>query len=135
MPFEPLTIKLERLANRIEALPLEQTVAQLDDLIAAAKGLVESPDLAILLSNLAEGSAGVVPAAKQLDPTLHKIRAFTDAARQLAIETQTQIEKSRPLAEDVADTLDQISETARSLRLLAEMLERQPEAILRGKRE
>jgi hypothetical protein len=62
-----------------------------------------------------------------------KNMAAQGPARQLMIETQTRIEKSQPLAEDVTDTLDQISEMARSVRLPAEMLEQQPEAIFRGK--
>jgi paraquat-inducible protein B len=133
VPLEPLTEKLERLTARIAALPLEQTLAKLNDLIGATKRLVESPALATLLNSLAEGSSSLVPAARQVEPTLGEIRTLAEGARELLGETQTLIEESQPLAEDVTDTLDAISETARSMRLLAEMLERQPGAILRGK--
>ena len=43
------------------------------------------------------------------------------------------MENLQPLTADVTRTLDQIDEAARSMRLLADMLERQPQAILRGK--
>ena len=56
VPLEPLGEKMKRIAGRIEALPLEETVARLNGLIEAAKRLVESPAVAGLLTNLAEGS-------------------------------------------------------------------------------
>jgi paraquat-inducible protein B len=133
MPLEPLTAKIERLATRISALPLEQTVARLNGLIDAATQLAKNPALTQLLSNLAESSESFVPAAKQLDPVLSDIRATGSQAREIMAETQTLIEASQPLAVDLTCTLEQIGETARSMRLLAEMFERQPEAVLRGK--
>ena len=132
-PFEPVTKKMERIAARIAALRLEETVARLNELIEAAKRLVENPALAELLNNLGEGSASLVPAAKQLDPTLAEIRTLAGRSRELIAKTEVLVEKTQPVGEDVSRTLDQIGETARSLRLLAEMLEREPEAILRGK--
>jgi paraquat-inducible protein B len=108
-------------------------VARLNGLIESAKRLVENPALARLLTNLAEGSSSLVPAAKQLDPTLHEVRAMGGRAGELMQETQKLMEDLQPLAADVTRTLDQIDDTARSMRLLADMLERQPQAILRGK--
>jgi hypothetical protein len=43
------------------------------------------------------------------------------------------IEESRELPADLARALEQISQSTRSIQLLAELLERQPESILRGK--
>lgn len=133
MPLEAMGEKMTRLADRIEAMPLEETVARLNGLIESAKRLVENPALARLLTNLAEGSSSLVPAAKQLDPTLHEVRAMGGRAGELMQETQKLMEDLQPLAADVTRTLDQIDDTARSMRLLADMLERQPQAILRGK--
>jgi paraquat-inducible protein B len=133
LPFEPLTEKMDRLATRIAALPLEQTVAKLNSLIDAATHLVESPALATLLDNLAEGSAIVVPAAKQIDPTLKEMHALAGSSQELVGESRTLIKDTQPLIEDLTDALDQIGATARSMRALSDMLERQPQAILRGK--
>jgi paraquat-inducible protein B len=133
VPLEPLGEKMKRIAGRIEALPLEETVARLNGLIEAAKRLVESPAVAGLLTNLAEGSSSLVPAAKQLEPALHEVRALGARAGELMQETQALMENLQPLTADVTRTLDQIDEAARSMRLLADMLERQPQAILRGK--
>ena len=48
-------------------------------------------------------------------------------------KAQTLIEDAQPVAEELTPLLEQISETARSMQLLTDMLERQPEAVLRGK--
>ena len=135
VPFEPLTVKADRLAARIAALPLEQTVAKVDGLIAAARRLIENPAVARLLNNLAEGSATMASAAKQIDPTLKEIRALAGTSQELVGESQALVKDTQPLIEDLADTLDQIGATARSMRALSDTLERQPEAILRGKRQ
>ena len=47
---------------------------------------------------------------------------------------QELLDRSRPLPEQLERMLEQLTLTARSLRVLTEMLERHPEAILRGRR-
>ena len=133
MPFEPLTTKLERVAARISALPLEQTVAQMNSLIAAVRRSIEDPELRRLLTNLAETSEALTPAARRLDPTL---RAATDmAARASAAlaEARLLLEQSGALPQELDGALGEFTNFARSLRMLAEMLERQPQALLLGK--
>ena len=132
-PFEPLSARLERVAARISALPLERIVKELEGTIAAARRIVEDPAVPHLLANLANASDVLVPAARQLDPTLRAATAVTDQARESLAEVQELLNQSRALPEQIVHLLEEIEDAARSLRLLAEMLERQPEAILRGK--
>ena len=40
-----------------------------------------------------------------------------------------------PLQQDIRDTLREVSRAAQSMRTLTDMLDRQPEALLRGKQE
>lgn len=132
-PFEPLTTKLDRIAALVSDLPLEQTVAQMNSLIAGARRRVEDPALRRLLTNLAETSEALTPAARRLDPTL---RAATDmAARASAAlaEARLLLERSEVLPRELYSALGEFTDSARSLRLLAEMLERQPQALLLGK--
>ena len=51
----------------------------------------------------------------------------------MPMKPPTSSNQSRALPEQIVHLLEEIEDAARSLRLLAEMLERQPEAILRGK--
>ena len=132
-PLEPLAAKLERMAARVAALPLERIVAELEGLLAAARRRVEDPALPRLLANLAEASEALAPAARRLDPTL---RAAADLAAQASAglaETRALLERSRTLPHELERALEELTATARSLRQLAEMLERRPEAVLRGK--
>jgi paraquat-inducible protein B len=133
LPFQPLSARLERVTARASALPLERIVKELEGLIAAARRIVEDPAVPHLLANLASASDVLVPAARQLDPTLRAATALTDQARESLAEVQELLNQSRALPEQIVHLLEEIEDAARSLRLLTEMLERQPEAILRGK--
>jgi paraquat-inducible protein B len=86
-----------------------------------------------LLANLARASDVLVPAARQLDPTLRAATALTDQAGVSLAEVQELLNQSRALPEQIENLLEELEDAARSLRLLAELLERQPEALLRGR--
>ena len=132
-PFEPLTTKLERVAARVSDLPLEQTVAQMNSLIAAARRRVEDPALRRLLTNLAETSEALTPAARRLDPTLRAAADMAARASAALAEARLLLERSEALPQELESALVEFTDSARSLRLLADMLERQPQALLLGK--
>ena len=121
------------MAARIAALPLEQTVAELEDLVAAARRLVDDPALPRLLANLAEGSEALAPAARRLDPTLRAATDLAAQARATLAETRVLLERSTTLPHELERALEELTATARSMRQLTEMLEQHPEAMLRGK--
>jgi paraquat-inducible protein B len=132
-PFEPLMTKLEHVAARISDLPLEQTVAQMNNLIAAALRRVEDPAVRRLITNLAETSEALTPAARRLDPTLRAAADLATRASTALAQASLLLEQSGALPQELESALGAFNETARSLRLLAETLERQPQALLLGK--
>jgi paraquat-inducible protein B len=132
-PFEPLTTKLERISERISALPLEQAAVDMNKLIAAARRNVEDPALRRLLSNLAETSEALTPAARRLDPTLRAAADLAARASTALAEARLMLERSDALPQELESALREFTNSVHSLRLLAEMLERQPQALLRGK--
>ena len=134
-PLEPLTAKLERLAARASALPLEKTVAKLDELIAAAHRVLEHPALDRLLVNLAEASDNLVPATAQIGPTVLAAEAMAKQGRTTLTELHGLLERSESLPVEMQQALEELADAARSARVLTDMLERQPEALLRGKGE
>jgi len=133
MPLESLPAQVERVAERVAALPLEQTVAETNGLIAAARRIVEDPALKRLLANLAETSEALAPAAKHLDPALRAAADMATRASAALAATRVLLDQSEALPQQVDRALGEFTDAARSLRLLAEMLERQPQALLRGK--
>jgi paraquat-inducible protein B len=65
--------------------------------------------------------------------TLANLDATIEQA-DLAIQNMKRvISPDAPIVQEVQETLEELSETARSLRILADYLERHPEALLRGK--
>lgn len=68
-----------------------------------------------------------------LASTLANLDATIEQA-DLAIQNMKRvISPDAPIVQEVQETLEELSETARSLRILADYLERHPEALLRGK--
>jgi paraquat-inducible protein B len=65
-------------------------------------------------------------AIEELDLTLVTARGTLDSANKL-------IEPNSALDQELANSLQEVSRAARGLRILADYLERHPEALLRGK--
>jgi paraquat-inducible protein B len=132
-PLASLAAQVERVATRVAALPLEQTVAEVNGLIAAARRIVEDPALKRLLASLAETSEALAPAVRHLDPTLRAAADMAARAGAALAETQALLGQSKTLPHELDRALGELTHAARSLRLLADMLERQPQALLHGK--
>ena len=133
MPFQSLNAHVEQVIDRISALPLEPIAADLQRLITAARRLAEDPALPQILTNLATASDALVPAARQLEPTLRAAAAMAAQARAGVADVQGLLDQSGTLPDQLAHSLEEFQDAARSMRVLAEMLERQPEALLRGR--
>jgi paraquat-inducible protein B len=133
LPFVSPTAQVEHVIARISALPLERVVDELENLIAAVRRIADDPALPRLLADTASTSDALVPAARQLDPTLRAVTALAVEARTSLAELRVLLDQSRALPQQIDRVLVELTSAARSMRLLTEMLERQPEAILRGK--
>jgi paraquat-inducible protein B len=132
-PLESLPVQVERVVARVAALPLEQTVAEVNGLIAAARRIVEDPALRQLLANLAKTSEVLLPAARQVDPTLRAATNMATQASAALAQTRVLLDRSGTLPQELDRALKELTDATRSMRLLAEMLERQPQALLRGR--
>ena len=134
VPMEPLAVQVGQVVKRFVGPAAGAGRRRLDSLIAAARRIVEDPALPRLLSNLARASEALAPAARQVDPTLRAATKMAEQARASLAEMQELLDRSRPLPKELERMLEQLTAPARSLRVLTEMLERHPEAILRGRR-
>jgi paraquat-inducible protein B len=92
---------------------LEKTVKVLQDTLGSADKLMVRVD------------SEMVP---ELTRTMQDARQTLDKANQMLAEDS-------PLQSRVGDTLREVSLAARSVRHLADLLERQPEALLMGKKD
>jgi paraquat-inducible protein B len=109
-----------RLARKLEKMPLDQIGGDLRQSLRVLNRTLESAD--VFLKRL---DKDVAPAARV---------ALEEARRTFGTAERT-FTSDAPLQQDVRETLREVSRAAQSMRVLADYLERHPEALLRGKKE
>lgn len=117
-PLDEATASVEGILADLEAMPLAEIGRELEATLRELRGLLEST----------RGMAEQVneDLAPRVAETLAELEAAAASARQaLAADSPTRRELERALVE--------VGEAARSFRSLADYLERNPEALLRGK--
>jgi paraquat-inducible protein B len=103
---------VDDLLARLSEAPLNRAVGDAAALVAAARRLAEDPGL------------------REAGP---RLGALAQRAGAVLAETQRLLAASRPLPEETGELLGQLTRATRSLRSLADDLEREPQALLRGK--
>ena len=132
--IEELGTKINHVVDKLDRLPIDQIGKDLRDMIHSAKGIVGSPEL---LKSL----RAIGPAVNELQMlisglrtnTTPEINAVLKQARLSLAASQAVLEKDSPLQYRMGDVLQELSDAARSLRVLADYLESHPESILTGK--
>ncbi len=117
--------------------------ANLRQTSAAARQVVEqdlAATLQALTGTLQDSQALVQQFNRRLGPLSTSVETTSQAAQQVFSQAQgtlatmeSAISEDSSLRYDVSKTLDEISAAARSIRVLAEALERRPEALIYGK--
>ncbi len=133
-PMVNIGNKMSRIIARIEGMPLEQIVDDLKDAIQGAKEITRSPETMAAIHNLnaslAESRSLIADLRTQVSPEIEK----TLRQAQLSLKAAEDILQSNsqlPVA--LKEALDEISSSAKSVRLLMDYLEQHPEAFLQGK--
>ncbi len=108
-----LQASLKRIADKLEKLPIERIGADLHQTLLAANRLLGRLDAQV---------------APELVATLAETRQAVGTA-------QSMMAADKPLQQDTREAIRELGRTAKSLRVLADYLERHPEALLWGKKE
>lgn len=116
--LEELQAMLQRIARKLDKVPLDSIGTGLDQSIHELRGMLVTTRQ--LMSNIDDK---VLPQTTQ---TLDKLQKTLD-------DTQQALQANSPLQQDVRNAAQEVSETARSFRALADYLERHPEALIRGR--
>lgn len=118
--FEEFQATLASIAKKIERMPLEQIGGDLRQALQSLNRTLVSTDQAVKRLD-----KDVAPTAKS---TLEDARRMlTTAERTLATDA--------PLQQDLRTSLRELARAAQSLRELTDLLERQPESLIQGKKE
>lgn len=135
--LESLTRSAGQVMDKVAALPLDALLADLRGTLQSISGVAGSPDLARSLAALAKalGSADALmrDADRQLPQLVKSLRGVATAA-QGTLNSANGLLGGGGGQADLPGVMRQLNDAARSFRVLADYLERHPEALLRGKR-
>lgn len=133
------------LMNELARAPIGDTVRELHKTIAAVGALVSSPEVQGAVSALTGALGSLEQTSKTIGteagPTVQALRQVAERAAALVQQAQKTlantdgvISNARPAAADLQGLVRELTQAARSLRGLSDYLERNPDALIRGKR-
>ena len=135
-----ITDSLSDVAAKLDALPLEQIADHLDSLLAGASDRVNSADLKTAIRDLSGTLTSIQHLADKanhgLTPVLRNLPAMSDQL-QATLAHANDVLASYNGSSDFGTTLDQtlrqLNDMARSLRLLADYIDRHPNSLVFGR--
>jgi len=142
--LEQIQLVVRRLLDKLEHFDLDRLGRSIESTVEAVEKLVNSPELKETIVALHNTMESIEVLSKQLSadmgPAVKSFLATSDRAQKTMVEleatltsTRTLIAPDSPLAYQVVDTLENLSQAARSVRALADALERDPSMLLRGR--
>ena len=132
--LDALTTKADEFLGTLQRLPLEQIGNDLRDTIAGLKGIVESEELKRSLTELDLALRQVRETAASIDEdTLPQLDAALRQTRRTLATAEGLVSPDSALYTELKRTLTELSSAARSIRIMADYLERHPEALIKGK--
>jgi paraquat-inducible protein B len=133
-PLQIVTNRVNDLLTKIETVPIEKIGKDLGDTLQNVKSITESAELLQAIRALDETLKETRELTQNLNANVAPaITATLDQAQQTLVSVEGSLGKDAPLQHDLRQSLKELSEAARALRLLLEYLERHPDALIFGK--
>jgi paraquat-inducible protein B len=132
------------LVNRLNSIPFESIGKNLDQTLAGLNTLANDKDLEQSVSELKTTLAsartlvdnlnhGVTPVMQRLPAIANGLEATVQHTDKLIGSLQTGYGGDSSFSRDMTRLMSQVSDAARSIRVLADLLSRHPEALIRGR--
>jgi paraquat-inducible protein B len=142
--FENITRSASDILAKVDAIPFDQIGQHLNNVMAGADAAAGGQQLKQAVTSLNETLANARDVTGKLDQGL---KPTLDRLPQIAGELQQAVAQANKVLasvatgyggdsrfhEDLSRTLSQLSDTARSIKALADLLSRHPEALIRGR--
>ena len=119
-PLEKISNTIFSIVKRLEKLPLEKMSKQLYQVIDSMTEIMQQTELLTKNLNVTVTPA-VIATLEQTEKTLATV--------------ENVLEDESPVKQDLGRVMDELSKTLRSIRLLADYLEQNPDALIYGKEE
>jgi paraquat-inducible protein B len=132
------------LVNRLNSIPFESIGKNLDQTLAGANALMNDKQLTESVTELKATLAsartlvdnlnhGVTPAMQRLPAIASGLESTVQRTDRLIGSLQTGYGGDSSFSRDMTHLMSQVSDAARSIRVLADLLSRHPEALIRGR--
>ena len=132
--LEAMTARISSVLEKFDQLPLQAIADELNGTLAGLNTLVHSPDLQQAIERLNGSMAELQKLGEQLNQRV--VPNATSTLKQATTtlkSAQSVIAPDSPLHHELLKALKDLSAAARSIRTMAEYLERHPDSLLRGK--
>jgi len=147
LPSQPggldnITSSLSDIATKLDQIPFADIGKNLDNVLKSVDRTVSGPDVQQALRSLSATLADVRHLVRQADagmtPVLKRLPQISADLQQAVAHANAALGEggyggNSDFQHSMERLLDQINEAARSVRLLADFLDRHPEALIRGR--
>lgn len=133
-PLEAITSSLTKLLGKLEALPLAEIGQDLRESVASIKALAGSEELREAVRGLSGTMGEAQRAGQRLNNELMPaLEATLKQTQQALANFSAVVTPQSPLYAEVQRMIRELTDAARSIRVMADYLERHPEALITGK--
>ena len=126
--FDNILSAVSNIASKLDRLPLDEIGANLNGTLRSASGAMASVQE---LAKRAEG--GLSPVLARLPALMTSLQDAVAKAGRTFGSLDTSYGKDSQFNRELSRAMVQVGDTARSIRLLADYLDRHPEALVRGR--
>ena len=132
--IEEITRSLTAILDKVQALPLAELTRSLTNTVKSAERLMSSGEIQNALKSIDQAAATLNRVLQNVDQNIAPVtRSVLVEANKTLTTVREAISPDSPLRYDLETTLQELAAAARSIRLLAEYLESNPNALIYGK--
>ncbi|HEX7936234.1 MAG TPA: MlaD family protein [Paraburkholderia sp.] len=137
--LDAMTSQAHDIITKIDALPIRETGEQVRGIAARINALSASPQikdsLAHIDSAVTQIDRTLQQVSPQIGPLVALLRDTASSADQAVASANQTLGGDATSQNDLPSALRELTDTARSIRALADYLDRHPEALVRGRQE
>ena len=133
-PLQIITARVNDLLRKLETVPIEQIGKDLGDTLQNVKRLSSSKELLEAVQALNQTLQHARQLVQNLDSNVApQIGSTLDQVQKTLVSVEGTLGKNSPLQHEMRQAFKELSAAARSIRILADYLERHPNALIYGK--